>query len=110
MRALRINDLNIGVESGLPEVLECFNKGFTVDEAKRQLRRLQATGIDYSVNIILGGAGGGNGSLHAQASSQLLNEVKPRLIFVGGLHLEPGTRNQNGRTHPQWSIYRKHPS
>lgn len=56
LRALRINDLNIGVESGLPEVLECFNKGFTVEEAKGQLRRLQAAGIDYSVNIILGGA------------------------------------------------------
>ena len=92
LRALKINDLNIGVESGLPEVLECFNKGFTVDEAKRQLRRLQNAGIDYSLNIILGGAGRGKGYRHALANSQLLNEVEPRLIFVGGLHLEPGTK------------------
>lgn len=92
LRALKINDLNIGVESGLAEVLECFNKGFTVDEAKGQLRRLQNAGIDYSVNIILGGAGRGKGCQHALANSQLLNEVNPRLIFVGGLHLEPGTK------------------
>ncbi|WP_246517663.1 radical SAM protein [Clostridium aciditolerans] len=39
LRALKINELNIGLESAMPEVVEHFNKGFTIDEAKVQLNR-----------------------------------------------------------------------
>lgn len=91
LRALKINDLNIGLESGLPEVVKFFNKGFTIEEAKAQLNRLTNAGIDFSINIIIG-AGGIDKSLeHAIASSELVNEVKPKLIFVATLHIDPGS-------------------
>ena len=56
LRALGITGLNIGVESGLDAVLADLNKGFTAVEAERELSRLSAAGMDFSLNIILGAA------------------------------------------------------
>lgn len=92
LRTLKINDLNIGLESGMPEVVEHFNKGFTVDEAKIQLKRLTKAGIDFSVNIIIGGAGSEKTHENAIANSNLLNEIKPKLIFIATLHVDPGSK------------------
>lgn len=91
LRALKINDFNIGLESGIPDIVECFNKGFTVDEAKVQLKRLTNAGIDFSVNILMGGAGSERSRENAIANSKLLNEVNPRLIFISNLHVDPGS-------------------
>ena len=85
---LRISGLNVGLESGLPEVLENLNKGFTLEEAKIQLKRLKRVGIDFSVNIITGAAGGEKHRENAIASAQVVNEVEPSLIFIATLHLE----------------------
>ncbi|MGI5902312.1 MAG: hypothetical protein ACOX7U_07550 [Desulfitobacteriia bacterium] len=63
-----------------------------MEEAIKQLERLTDAGIDFSINIIIGGAGKGRGYEHALANSKLLNRIKPKLIFVGGLHLEPGSQ------------------
>lgn len=90
-RALKINDLNIGIESDSSTVLKLLNKGFTPDEAKKQLRRLTKAGIDYSVNIIIGAAGSDKSLHHAIESSNLLNELNPSLIFVATLHVDPGS-------------------
>lgn len=92
LRRLKINDLNIGVESGMQEVVEHFNKGFTVDEAKMQLRRLSDAGIDFSANIIIGAAGGENFRSNAASNISFLNEIKPKLIFVAALHVDPGSQ------------------
>lgn len=85
---LRISGLNVGLESGLPEVLNELNKGFTLEEAKVQLQRLNKAGIAFSVNIIIGAAGGERYCENAIASAQVVNEVKPSLIFIATLHLE----------------------
>lgn len=91
LRALKINDLNIGIESGSATVLKLLNKGFTPDEAKKQLNRLTKAGIDYSVNIIIGAAGSDESLHHAIESSSLLNELNPSLIFVATLHVDQGS-------------------
>lgn len=91
LRALKINDLNIGVESGSSTVLKLLNKGFTPDEAKTQLGRLTKAGIDYSVNIIIGAAGIDESLHHAIESSNFLNELNPSLIFVATLHVDQGS-------------------
>jgi radical SAM superfamily enzyme YgiQ (UPF0313 family) len=91
LRALKINDFNIGLESGIPDIVEYFNKGFTVDEAKVQLKRLTNAGMDFSVNILIGGAGSERSRENAIANIKLLNEVNPRLIFISNLHVDPGS-------------------
>jgi radical SAM superfamily enzyme YgiQ (UPF0313 family) len=88
LRALKINELNIGLESGMDEVLHHLNKGFTLEEARTQLKRLNNAGIDYSINIILGAAGSDKWMENAIANARILNELQPYLIFVATLHID----------------------
>ena len=90
LRNLGINELNIGVESGLDEALVYMNKGYTSDQAKHELNRLKSAGIDYGANIILGCAGPERRHENAVATAALLNETKPYLIFTGTIHSDPG--------------------
>ena len=90
LRNLGINELNIGVESGLDEALTYMNKGYTSEQAKYELNRLKEAGIDYGANIILGCAGPERRHENAAATAALLNETKPYLIFTGTIHSDPG--------------------
>ena len=91
LRALKINELNIGVESGLEEVLQHLNKGVSLMETRMQLLRLKQAGIDFSVNIILGAAGAEKSLKNAIANSALINATEPYLIFVATMHVDPGS-------------------
>ncbi len=90
LRRLGVNDLNIGVESGLDCALAFLNKGYTASEARTQLLRLKEAGMDFGANVIFGSAGSGHGEEHALATAELLNETQPNLIFTGTLHADPG--------------------
>ena len=78
LRNLGINELNIGVESGLDEALAYMNKGYTSEQAKYELNRLKS------------GAGPERHHENAAATAALLNETKPYLIFTGTIHSDPG--------------------
>ncbi len=90
LRRLKINELNIGVESGLDEVLQQLNKGYTLADAYEQLGKLSAAGMDYGLNIIIGAAGSGLHHENAQTNARLLNETQPYLLFTGSLHYDRG--------------------
>lgn len=90
LRELGINELNIGVESGLDSALSLMNKGYTGEEALYELKRLKAVGIDWGANIIFGGAGAGHWEENARATAALLNETEPYLIFTGTIHADKG--------------------
>ncbi len=90
LRGLKINELNIGVESGLDEVLQQHNKGYSLDDACEQLSKLRAAGMDYGLNIIIGAAGPELYHEHALANARLLNAAQPYLVFTGSLHYERG--------------------
>ena len=90
LHELGIDGLNIGLESGLDEVLAHLNKGFTLDEARTQLARLKKAGIGYSLNIMLGAAGSEFWEKNAVANAEILNETQPSLIFTALLHVDPG--------------------
>lgn len=84
-----IGDLNIGVETGYDPALAHMNKGYTATEAREQLQRLNAAGISWGANIILGIAGEGLGHQNALATVDLLNATQPNLVFTGTIHAEP---------------------
>lgn len=88
LRSLNINDLNIGLESGLSSVVKDLHKGFTIEQAKIQIERLKAASFDFSLNIIIGAAGSSLWEANALASAKIVNELQPHLIFVAALHLE----------------------
>lgn len=90
LRELGINELNIGVESGLDEALTRMNKCYTAAEAKDELLRLRSAGFDYCLNIIFGAAGAALRRENAEATAALLNAAKPFLIFTGTVHADPG--------------------
>ena len=76
LRILGINELNIGVESGLDDALSYMNKGYTAKQAVYELNRLGAAGIDYGANIILGCAGAERRHENAAATATLLINKK----------------------------------
>lgn len=90
IREAGINEMNIGLESGLDEALQMMNKGYTSDEALRELCRLKDAGFDWFGNVIFGCAGEGKGLINAEKTAQLLNRTQPSLIFTGTIHAEEG--------------------
>lgn len=91
LRGLKFNDLNIGVESAFPGMMKRFNKGYDLQTAKTQLARLKKAGFDFSLNIIIGGAGTEHHLENARANAAFINETKPNLIFIANLHVDPGS-------------------
>ncbi|MBR1820508.1 MAG: radical SAM protein [Clostridia bacterium] len=90
LRALGVNELNIGVESGLDSALKLMNKGHTARESIDELLRLKAAGMDFGLNIIFGAAGSDHWRENAEATAALLNTAQPYLIFTGTVHADPG--------------------
>jgi len=91
LRELGVNDLYIGYECGLDDVLLSMNKGHTVAEAIEQAQRLAKAGIDHSALIILGLAGKGRGEENALAVADLINKAKPKMTRLATLSVFPGT-------------------
>ena len=85
-------DFNIGLESGLDDVLAFMNKGYTLDEAREALARLNEAGMPFNLNIITCAAGRGRTLEHAEANARIVNEAKPTLIFASPLHVDKGAR------------------
>lgn len=91
LRALGINDLYVGIESGSDEVITKINKGHTIQEAKEQLQRLNKANINHMALLMLGVAGKNKGIENAKITAEFLNVTKPKLIWVGTLGVIPGT-------------------
>ncbi len=82
LKNLSVNDLYVGVECGLDDVLKFLNKGNNVSDIREQCMRLNWMGIRYSGLIKLGAAGAGRGAECALATAELLNEISPDKILV----------------------------
>lgn len=91
LRKLGVNDLYIGYESGLDDVLESMNKGHSVADAIEQAGRLAEAGIDHSALIILGIAGKGRGVESGLAVADMLNKAKPKMTRLATLSVFEGT-------------------
>lgn len=86
-----VNDLYIGVECGLNDVLADLNKGYSADETKEQCLRLNAVGISHCDLLMLGTAGKGRGLENAEATAALENEIKPTKILLNTMSAFEGT-------------------
>ncbi len=91
LKDLGVNDLYVGVESGLEDVLENLDKGNSVDDVRRQCERLNRIGIRHMALLMLGAAGKGRGIENALASATLLNEIKPTSILINTMTAFDGT-------------------
>lgn len=91
LRALGINGLSIGTESGDDKTLLLANKGYTAKELIEQCRKLDEAGIEYYFVYMTGLAGKGNGYRNAINSAKVFSKVTPRFISVDSLTLFPDT-------------------
>lgn len=91
LRALGINGLSIGTESGDDATLLLANKGYTAKELIEQCRKLDDAGIEYYFVYMTGLAGKGNGYRNAINSAKVFSKVNPRFISVDSLTLFPDT-------------------
>ncbi|MBP3730736.1 MAG: hypothetical protein J6I40_04610 [Mailhella sp.] len=91
LREAGVNDLYVGVECGLNDVLLRLNKGYSADETRRQCLRLNDAGIRHCDLLMLGTAGKGRGLECARASARLENEIKPARILINTMSAFAGT-------------------
>ena len=87
---LGYSGLNIGLETGLDDVLEFMSKGFSAAQAREALMRLNDAGIPFKLNLVHGIAGAGRGEENALADAAIVNEVQPELIIVSTLRAQWG--------------------
>lgn len=104
LRAMGINGLSIGTESGDDETLQLINKGYNSHEIIEQCRKLDEAGIEYYFVYMTGLAGKGSGYRNAVNSARLFSRLNPYYISVDSLTLFPGTElyamEQSGRFTP----------
>lgn len=91
LRALGINGLSIGTESGDDATLLLANKGYTAKELIEQCRKLDDARMEYYFVYMTGLAGKGNGYRNAVNSAKIFSKVNPRFISVDSLTLFPDT-------------------
>ncbi len=87
LRAMGINGLSIGTESGDDTTLQLANKGYSAKELIEQCRKLDEAGIEYYFVYMTGLAGKGNGYRNAVNSAKVFSKVNPRFISVDSLTL-----------------------
>jgi Histone acetyltransferase len=91
LRAMGINGLSIGTESGDDETLLLANKGYSAADIVEQCRKLDEAGIVYYFVYMTGLAGKGGGYRNAVNSAGLFNQLNPYFISVDSLTLFPNT-------------------
>ena len=91
LRAMGINGLSIGTESGSDAVLSLANKGYTAADILEQCRKLDEAGIEYYFVYMTGLAGKDGGYQNAVESAKLFSQLNPYFISVDSLTLFPDT-------------------
>lgn len=83
LKAMGMDRLCLGLESGSDEVLSFHKKGHSVSDSIRACKKLERLGISYSVYIMLGLGGKELTLAHREGTAKLLNEIKPfEIVFV----------------------------
>ena len=92
LRAMGVNGLSIGTESGDDETLLLANKGYSSEDILTQCKKLDEAGIEYYFVYMTGLAGKGGGYRNAVNSAMIFSQLNPYFISVDALTLFPDTR------------------
>lgn len=91
LKELGVNDLYIGYETGLDDVLTFMNKGTTLQDSIEQAQRLTDAGIHHRALFMLGVAGKGRGEESGLAAADLVNRIKPDMARFITMTVFPDT-------------------
>lgn len=85
LRHMKLDNLNIGMETAHDPTLERMNKGYHAADILEQLSKLDAAGIRYNVVYLNGLGGKGVGEASAVVSAEVLNQLHPWIINIVSL-------------------------
>lgn len=91
LRAMGVNGLSIGTESGDDKTLELAGKGYTSQDILEQCGKLDEAGIEYYFVYMTGLAGKDGGLRNAANSAAIFSRLNPYFISVDSLTLFPKT-------------------
>ncbi len=91
LRALKFNQLHIGLESAYDPALAQMNKGFSAQEAYENIEKLVHAGFEWDAIIMTGVAGKGKGDIHIKQTAELLNTFPPYLVSLMTTSVSKGT-------------------
>lgn len=97
LKALKFNELHIGLESAYDPAIAQMNKGFTAKEAYENIDKLAQAGIDWDAIIMTGVAGKGNGAIHIEETAKLLNKYPPYMVSIMTTSVSAGTELEQMR-------------
>lgn len=80
LKALGLDRIYMGLESGSETVLENIHKGATPQKMIKAALRVKDAGIFLSITVLLGIAGKELSLVHAQETAQTLNQMYPKQI------------------------------
>ena len=89
---LKLDNINIGIETGDDETLARMNKGYTQRDILEQLRKLDDAGIRYNVFYLSGLGGKGKGVQNARRTVEVLNQLHPNIINIVSLTIFPESK------------------
>lgn len=89
---LKLDSLNIGIETAHNPTLERMNKGYHASDILEQLSKLDKAGIRYNVFYLNGLGGKGAGETSAIATADVLNQLHPCIINIVSLTVFPESR------------------
>lgn len=92
LKAAGVDDLYIGVETALNDVLQYMDKGYTVEQTLEQCERLRKAGIRHCDLLMIGAAGKGRGIENARAVAEFENAAKPHKMLLTTLTAYVGTK------------------
>jgi len=91
LKELKLNTLYMGLESGDEPTLREMNKQESAENMIEAGRRAQSAGLRMSVMVLIGLAGKERSLEHARATTEVLNEMQPRLLSALRLVTTPNT-------------------
>lgn len=91
LKALKLNTLYMGLESGCPDILRTVKKCETAQEMVEAGVRAQDAGLKMSVMILVGLGGQKETHQHAKFTANVLNQMQPRLLSALRVIPIPGT-------------------
>jgi len=92
LRALKLNTLYLGLESGDEDLLRAVDKGETASGMTEAVRRAKDSGLRVSVMVLLGLGGREGSARHAAATAAVLNAMQPNLLAALRYIEVPGSR------------------
>ena len=82
-----VRRLYLGIESGLDDVLASTKKDHTLEQAYREIERMQNAGLIFNAHIMTGIAGKGRGIENAEKTAEFFNRTHPERITNFSLFL-----------------------